>query len=216
MRMPSQKQRKLLERATVKYHAELERARVYLGQRGITREMAQAARLGVVCSPEPGHEHAVGRLAIPYWNRLGVIAIKFRCLQSHDCRAENCPKYMAPLGQLSYLYGVMDVESDAETIHITEGELDRLVLRWVLREPVVGVPGVQNWKDHYPFHFKGFERVLVWADGDKAGQDFAGKVRREIQTAEIVPMPQGYDVGQVFSEMGAEAIKKLAGDDEEE
>lgn len=217
MRMPNASARKLLARAATNYQGDIDRAKVYLANRGFSREMAEAARLGVVASPEPGHEHAIGRLAIPYENKLGVIAFKFRCMRDHECKAENCPKYVAPLGQESYLYGVLDTESDAETIHLTEGELDRAVLKHILDgEPVVGVPGVQNWKPHFPFHLKGFDRVLVWADGDKAGQDFAAKVRKEVAAAEIVPMPTGYDVNRIYSELGAEAIRKLAGADDDE
>lgn len=215
MRMPSASQRKLLERAVTRYQGELDRAKLYLGRRGITRAMAEEARLGVVYSAEVGHENAVGRLCIPYTNKAGVMGVKFRCLRDHDCKTEGCPKYTYPLGQESYLYGILDTESDAETIHVTEGELDRLILKSVLNEPTVGVPGVQNWKAHYPFHFRGFERVLVWPDGDKAGADFAHRVRKEISAAEVVPMPQGFDVNKLFLELGAEAIRKLAGADDE-
>lgn len=216
MRMPSKSQRRLLERAVTKYEQDLGQARDYLGGRGITREMAAEARLGVVCSPEPGHESAVNRLCIPYLNKLGVTAVKFRCMSSHDCKLVDCPKYICPLGQETFLYGILDTESDADTIHLTEGELDRLILRSVLDEPVVGFPSASQWKPHYPYHFRGFDRVLVWPDGDKAGREFAQRVRKEISNAEIVSMPDGYDVNKLYLDMGAEAVLKLAGRDDEE
>lgn len=215
MRMPSQKQRRSLEKATARYEGQLELASGYLLARGIEVATARRWRLGVCSEPEVGHESAIGRLAIPYTNRLGVIGIKFRCMSGHVCKEHQCPKYLAPLGQELYLFNVTAVDDDGSTIHITEGELDAVVLAEVLGEPVVGVPGASAWRPHHPWHFRGFERVLVWADGDKAGQDLARMLRKELPAAEIVTMPQGCDVNSVYVERGAEAIRKLAGEDEE-
>ncbi len=177
--------------------------------------VARKWRLGVCSEPEPGHESAVGRLAIPYTNRLGVIGIKFRCMSDHVCKEHSCPKYLAPLGQEPYLFNVTAVDDEADTIHITEGELDAVVLATVLGEPVVGVPGSSAWRPHHPWHFRGFGRVLVWADGDKAGQDLARMLRKELPAAEIVTMPQGQDVTSVYVAHGAEGIQKLAGEDDD-
>jgi len=213
--MPSAKQRKSLDKAVTAYQQNLETARGFLSARKISRELAQLWRLGVVVSPEVGHEPYVGRLCIPYVNKLGVVAVKFRCMADHDCKAENCPKYTQPAGQEVLLFNVLAVEDDADTIHICEGELDTMVLSSVLGEPAVGLPGASNWQPHYPFHFKGFDRVVVWADGDKAGKDMAGRVRKELINAEVVPMPQGHDVNSVFVELGVEGIRKLAGVEDE-
>lgn len=141
--------------------------------------------------------------------------MKFRCLADHDCKEAKCPKYLAPLGQEPYLYNVAAVDEEADTIHITEGELDAIVLATVLGQPVVGLPGANAWRPHHPWHFRGFARVLVWADGDKAGQDLARMLRKELSAAEIVTMPQGQDVTDVFVQLGAEGIIKLAGEDDE-
>lgn len=216
MRMPSPRQLRSLERATIVYEKELELALAYLTGRGISLETAHEARLGVVTSPDPGHEHAQGRLSIPYVNKLGVIGLKFRCLQDHSCKAEGCPKYIIPNGQDEYLYGVCDVDEDTDTLHITEGELDRVVLKQVLCEPVVGLPGASVWAAHHPWHFKGWQRVLSWADGDKAGQDMNRRLRKDIPGLESVPMPSGHDVNSLFLEMGAEAIRRLAGMEDED
>lgn len=215
MRMPSGRQLKSLERATEKYQTEVETARTYLEGRGFTAATILAARLGVVTSPEPGHEHAQGRLSIPYVNKLGVIGLKFRCIVGHDCKAESCPKYIIPVGQDEYLYGVLDADADADTLHITEGELDRWILKQVLGEPVIGLPGASVWAAHHPWHLKGWPRVVSWADGDKAGQDMNRRIRKDVQHLECVPMPSGHDVNSLFLEQGAEAIRRLAGLEEE-
>lgn len=216
MRMPSKKQLKSLERATQIYEGKVALAMDYLTGRGITKETALTARLGVVESPEPGHEHAVGRLSIPYMNKLGVIALKFRCLAHTDCKAYDCPKYIIPTGQETYLYGVADADEDADTLHVTEGELDRLIIRQVLDEPAVGLPGATVWEDHHPWHFKGWPRVLLWPDGDKAGQDMARRLRKEVHNLEVAPIPSGHDVNSLYLEQGAEAIRRLAGLDDDE
>lgn len=216
MRMPSRRQLRSLERATTVYEKELELALAYLTGRGISLETAREARLGVVTSPDPGHEHAKGRLSIPYMNKVGVIGLKFRCLIEHDCKAEGCPKYIIPNGQETYVYGVLDADADADTLHVTEGETDRLILKQVLGEPVIGWPGASVWEPHHGWHFRGWARVLGWPDGDKAGQDMARKFQKHVQNFESVPMPSGHDVNSLFLEMGAEAIRRLAGMEDEE
>lgn len=220
MRMPSKRQLRSLEKATVAYETELGLAIPYLIDRGISLETAHAARLGVVVSPEAGHEIAQGRLCIPYVNKIGVIGLKFRCLQGHDCKAVDCPKYIVPVGQDEYLYGLVDVDEDSDVIHICEGEIDRLIVKQVLGEPAVGIPGATKWGGvptaHWPWHFKGWGRVLCWADGDKAGRDMANRIRKDIANVEVVPIPSGHDVNSVFLELGAEAIRKLAGLEEDD
>lgn len=216
MRMPSAAQRKLLDQATATYQKESWRAATYLAGRGIDPEATERWRLGVVSSPEPGHEWFLGRLSIPYTNKLGVMALKFRCLQEHDCKASNCKKYMWPDGQEMYVFNVGACDTAEAVIHVAEGEVDAIILAEAFGQPAVGVPGVGVWQQHWPFHFQGFERVIVWPDGDKAGRDWASKVRKEISQAEIMQMPSGKDVNDLYLEAGTEALKALAGIDESE
>src|SRR5688572_19870208 len=129
MRMPSANARRLLERATTKYETEIALAGSFLAGRGIDPETAAAWRLGVVHSPEPGHEQAVGRLSIPYQNKLGVVGLKFRCLQDHDCKADKCAKYIQPSGQSVFMFNVLDTDTSGRTIHVCEGETDTIILK---------------------------------------------------------------------------------------
>lgn len=166
----------------------------------------------MVVSPEPGHEAFINRIAIPYIDMLGVYGMKFRCMVDHDCKAQNCSKYLALPGQEIGIYGVVDTDSTNDTIHVTEGELDRNVLKQVFPdEPVVGVPGVNLWKPYHQFHFSGFERVLIWADGDKAGHDLANRIRNEVKQAEMVTLPSGLDVSDMYMHRGADALRALVG-----
>lgn len=218
MQKPSKRQRKVLERATATYQAEIVQAVGYLVGRGLTDPgILAAARLGVVASPEAGHEHLAGRLSIPYLDMVGVYGIKFRCMVPHDCKAEGCTKYLALQGQEVGLYGITDADSTLDTMHVSEGELDRLVLKQVFPgEPVLGIPGTQTWQSHHHFHFQGFERVLLWTDGDKAGQDLAQRIRKEVRTAEVMPIPKGFDVTELFVERGADVFHEMAGVSDDE
>lgn len=217
MQKPSRRQRKVLEKAIAAYQGTISEGIGYLIERGLTDiSVIETARLGVVASPEPGHEHLLGRLAIPYIDMLGVYGIKFRCTIGHDCKTEGCTKYLALPGQEVGVYGVVDTDSIRDTIHITEGELDRLVLKQVFPDdPVVGIPGTQTWKPHHHFHFAGFERVLMWADGDKAGLDLANRIRRDVRTAEVVAVPKGMDVTELYLDVGADVMREMAGLDDE-
>lgn len=176
----------------------------YLGSRGITPEIAKVHRLGVVGSEAHGYDKDAGRLAIPYIDRLGVYGFKFRCIAGHDCKELKCPKYTNPAGQELTLYNVLALDSDAETLHITEGELDAVILSSVVPDPVVAIPGASLWKKHFPFHLAGFTRVLVWADGDEPGAKMAERVTNACPQAEVFQLPPGEDVNSMFLKEGGE------------
>lgn len=217
MQKPSKRQRKTLERATANYEMTRSPAAGYLRDRGIDEETAAIARIGVVVSPEPGHEQYISRLVIPYVDMLGVYALKFRCIAHEDCKTESCSKYLALPGQDVSIYGVLDCDSVADTIHVAEGELDRIILKLVFPDDAaVGIPGVQTWQAHWPFHFAGFERVLVWADGDKAGQDLGNRIRKEVRNAEVVAVPRGMDVTDLYLAVGPDVMRSMVGEEETE
>src|SRR5690606_17962026 len=126
------------------YQEMLPLAKVFLENRGVTMETAEKFRLGVVDSPEPGHEPYVGRLVVPYLDMLGVYALKFRCLAGHDCKAEDCSKFPNLPGQALSIYNVTAVDSTSDTLHIAEGEPDTWILTQVFPDgPVIGWPGAQ-------------------------------------------------------------------------
>lgn len=214
---PNKKLRKALERAVTRYSESLSTANSYLRGRGIEEEAAEAARLGVVTSPEVSHEQYVGRLCIPYLDKLGVYAVKFRCMIEHSCKESSCSKYLSPLGQESSLYGVLDADAIATTIHIAEGELDRLILKQVFPgDSAISVPGAQSWKPHYKFHFGGFDRVVIWPDGDKAGEDLANRIQKDVRSAEVAPVPKGLDVTDLYVTSGADTLRQMIGEDDED
>jgi DNA primase len=201
----SQLQKELLGRATIKYAENIHLAEDYLASRGISREVARAARYGVVSEPEVGHEAFQGRLSIPYITKTGVVDLRFRSLNP---AVE--PKYMGMTGAETKMYNVLDIERAGDWIGVCEGELDTITLSKCVGIPCIGVPGANSWKKHYTRLLADFERVFVFADGDQPGKEFATNLARELPIT-IVTMPDGEDVNSVYVKHGADFIRDKMG-----
>lgn len=172
--------------------------------------MAEHFRLGVVCSAEAPFEKFVNRLAIPYMDRLGPVGFQFRCIQQHDCKALSCDKYLQLDDQKVGFFNVTSLDSDEATAHICEGELDAVTLSQVVPGfPVVAIAGANKWLPHFPYHFTGFERVVVWADGDSAGKQMRRTIREQVSNSDFVTMPAGEDVNSIFCAKGASALRAM-------
>ena len=208
----TRKQADFLERATTTYQANVAQAADYLLGRGITGAAAQAARLGVVSEPLPGHENYAGRLAIPYIAANGTITdIRFRCAQDHDCKELGHAKYLSQPGHSPRLYNTVIWDTAENLIGIAEGELDALILTHRVGIPAVGISGVQAWKAYYKKVFEDFEEVLVFGDGDDAGRDWRNLVCNDLENASPVHLPDGHDVTSLFMADGAEGVLGVAG-----
>lgn len=181
--------RESLARATAEFEKNVEDLASFLEPRGIGRADAISARLGRA-SEWPGFERFAGMMAIPY-TRPGnaVVAIKFRCIKPHDCKAEGCQRYDAPAGQAARLYGADHLLRAGDVAAVVEGELKARVVTDTLGVPAVGTSaGV--WLDHWPRTLADFDRVLVIADNDEAGLKHAkGKVLKTIPNAELIVPP---------------------------
>jgi DNA primase len=198
-------QRELLDLATAKYAVNIFQAEDYLASRGITREAARLARLGVVVEPDVGHETFQGRLSIPYITKTGVVDIRFRSLNP---AVE--PKYMGMTGAETKMYNVLDIERAGDFIGICEGEIDTLTLSSLVGIPCVGVPGANSWKKHYTRLLADFERVFVFADGDQPGKEFATSLARELPVT-VVQLPDGQDVNSMFVQEGSAYFHQKVG-----
>jgi len=198
-------QRELLDLATTKYAANIFQAEDYLASRGITREAARLARLGVVGEPDVGHEQFQGRLSIPYITKTGVVDLRFRSLNP---AVE--PKYMGMTGAETKMYNVLDVERAGDFIGVCEGEIDTITVSSLIGIPCVGVPGANSWKKHYTRLLADFERIFVFADGDQPGKEFATSLARELPVTTI-QLPDGHDVNSMFVLEGASYFHKKIG-----
>jgi DNA primase len=201
-------QKELLGKAAAKYAANIYQAEDYLASRGITREAARLARLGVVEEPEIGHEAFQGRLSIPYITKTGVVDLRFRSLNP---AVE--PKYMGMTGAETKMYNVLDIDKAGDWIGICEGELDTITLSVCVGIPCIGVPGANSWKKHYTRLLADFERVFVFSDGDQPGKEFATNLSRELPVT-IVQMPEGEDVNSCYVRYGSQYIRERAGLDD--
>jgi DNA primase len=191
-------QKELLGKATEKYGASIYRAEDYLKNRGIPIEVARLASLGVVEEPEVGHEQYIGRLAIPYITKTGVVDLRFRSLNP---AVE--PKYMGLTGAETKMYNVIDIDKANSFIGVCEGELDTITMSGCVGIPCIGVPGANSWKKHYTRLLADFERVFVFADGDQPGTEFARSLARELPVT-IVQLPEGHDVNSMYVQEGAD------------
>lgn len=162
----------------------------YLRGRGISKEGAQSAGLGVVNDPILGHERFVGMISIPYITRhVPVVGWKFRRMSGDG------PKYDSPSGQKARLYGAHTL-TNADTLLVCEGEFDAILAHQITGLPAVGVPGVSAWKAHYASVIDGYPRVLVLADNDASREDNPGralarKICEQAPQASAIDLPPG-------------------------
>lgn len=198
-------QKELLEKATRNYEASIHLAEAYLVGRGITQAVARQARLGVVSNPEIGHEAYVGRLAIPYITKTGVVDIRFRALSP-----DQEPKYLGMPSVQTRLYNVRDIDKATDWIGVCEGELDTITLSSCVGIPCVGVAGANSWRDHYTKLLDDFERVYIFADGDSAGTAFARSLTKELPVT-IIQLDDGEDVNSSYVKHGKDYLLEKAG-----
>jgi DNA primase len=193
----SRSQKVLLEKATNHYEQHLPLAEEYLAHRGISLEIAEKIRLGVVADPLPGQEQFINRLAIPYITPTGVVDIRFRSMGPEE------PKYMGMPGTSTRLYNVSALHTAGNFIAVCEGEIDAITLSYSCGIPAVGVPGANAWKRHYGRLLADFETIYVFADGDQPGSDFAKSLSKEFNSVIIMQMPDGEDVNSMFLRNGS-------------
>lgn len=208
----SDSQKNWLGETAQRYHDALTpEVRSYLEARGLDREAVDGSRLGLVTDPDPAHAVYEGRLAIPFITPTGVVYMRFRCLEGHDCDEYSHGKYEGPAGTTTHLYNVPALHEATTVIGVCEGELDALVAS-AAGLPAVGVPGSNNWKPFYYRLFDDFERVVVLGDSDSAGREFAAKLASNMPNAIPKPMPGGEDVSSYVVAHGADAFLEFIGE----
>ena len=201
----SKSQRELLAKATENYERNLGEALPYLQSRGITEETARMFRLGFVKNPETGHELYQGKLSIPYLTPAGVIDIRFRSL-----RNDSGPKYLSRPGASTHIYNIGALSRDNGMLVVCEGEIDTIIATQV-GFIAVGLPGANNWKQFYSRVLDGWEKIMLFCDGDNAGREMAKTISRELDNVFPVFMPDNQDVNDVFLAEGAEGLRKRVG-----
>lgn len=213
MILPADRRRALTEKAR-SYAGQVEQVLPYLMSRGVTREAAAMFSLGYV----PSGEFA-GRLSIPYVTPGGVVQIKYRCAdlshqQGFKHVNDDCPKYLYEAGAATCLYNAQVLIHAAESVALTEGELDAICIQAYTGIPAVGYPGVETWgkQKHWRLCFEGVQEVIVVADGDKPGKDAARRVADSIGlSARVVTLPNGEDANSLIATQGVGALLERLG-----
>lgn len=195
--LPTSEQRASLERSVARYEQAVDLAAPYLAGRGLLEATAHSFRLGVVDDPLPGDEAYRGRLCIPYLTRAGVVSVRFRCIERHDCGVHGGFKYLGHPGAPTHLFNVGALFLPGDLVCVTEGELDAVVLHQT-GLPSVGVPGASNWKKHYSRILEDFRRIVCFADGDDAGRKFGKLLAESVSGVVVVTMPEDMDVNDVY------------------
>jgi DNA primase len=143
---------------------------------------------GLVNDGATAFRHPANRLAIP-WRAHGVdglvVTLQRRRLDAGE------PRYVFPQGRSPlWPFVVVDDLEDLEdevNLAIVEGAVDVLALRAGLREQgvralVVGLPGVQSWRDEWRSLLEG-KHVRLAIDPDKAGESAVAKLLAQCTNA---------------------------------
>lgn len=205
----SESQRESLKRAVSRYHSQLKEspAEEYLDLRGLgSLEGIDSFRLGYVADPLPEHEKYRGCLVIPYLRRhprhgWSCVSLRYRKLDGDG------PKYLTMPGDRPRLYNTLALEEPTMKVGIAEGEIDAITAT-LCGIPTVGVPGVQSWQPHWAEMFRGYEEVLMFADGDEPGQKLAHKLAKELPNLKVVHSPDGEDINSTFTKHGMDAVRE--------
>jgi DNA primase len=162
-------------------------------------------RLGFVANPETGHEIYQGKLAIPYITPSGVIDIRFRSLNN-----DSGPKYLSRPGATTHIYNIGALTQDSSMLVVCEGEIDTIIATQV-GFTAVGLPGANNWKPYYSRVLDGWDKIMLFCDGDNAGREMAKTISRELDNVFPVFMPDNQDVNDVFLTEGADGLRRRVG-----
>jgi len=206
----SKEQRQYLERAWETYAPNLGDAEGWLAARGLGLEFAASRGLGVVRDPLPGHENAQGYLAIPYLTKTGPVNFEFRCIQQHNCKEiPNHTKYWRRKGSGVNIYGVQSISWAEDWIVVTEGAIDAAIWQQI-GVPALGIPGAENWKEHWANLLEDFSRVYLAEDGDDAGKDLWIAMSEHIDQSNTMVvrmrMPDGEDSNSMYLKHGKEYL----------
>ena len=143
-------------------------------------------------------------LIIPCRGMDGKIAgARFRTSKSWRRRETESgrkgPKVVGLPGCPAVVYGADSFRPGCRVVHVCEGETDsESLIEAGAAAPVVGLPGATVWRPLVPLltrHRVSIQRVVIWFDGDEAGQAAAARLAKRLDTAVwTAQLPAGKDV----------------------
>ena len=163
----------------------------------------------------PGTGGPYEALFIPCRGPDGKIAgARFRTSRTwQDWRTENGRKGPKVVGLPScpaVVYGADSFWPGCRVVHVCEGETDsESLIEAGAAAPVVGLPGATVWRPLVPLltrHRVSIQRVVIWFDGDEAGQAAAARLAKRLDTAVwTAQLPAGKDVNDWLRD-GSEGV----------
>ena len=206
---PSTEQKRSLEALVQRFEQNQTRLLPYLTDRGLA-DAAERFRLGYVEPADDVDRRYWHRMAIPFLTPTGPVQIRYRCIAAHDCKERGCAKYLGDKGVEITLYNAGTLLDARSPVVLCEGELDAVAVETIAGLPAVGIPGAQAWKRH-PYWarcFVGLDLIL-FADGDAAGDDLAATVAADLPELKIVRAPEGHDANSVLAADPADFRRRL-------
>jgi 5S rRNA maturation endonuclease (ribonuclease M5) len=132
-------------------------------------------------------------LVIPVHTPDGMFSFnKYR----RDPSDERKPKYLYEKGGKVTLYGLDHIKDNHETIVITEGELDTLVLWSMNIAAVTSTGGALSFQEEWIPYFEG-KQVYVCLDNDDAGAEGMVKIHSYLPTARFIFVPEKLEVKDI-------------------
>jgi DNA primase len=164
----------------------------YLGERGVTDEIAHLFGVGVF----PGKGSMHGRCVIPIHNANGeLVAYAGRAIDGTE------PRYKFPAGfhKSLELFNLHRVKGELSVV-LVEGFFDCMKVSQA-GLPCVSLMGSTMSKRQEHFLSEYFGRVIVMLDGDEAGkiaaQAIADRLRKIIYQVDVIDLPDGVQPDQL-------------------
>ncbi len=174
--------------------------------------------MGYVGEPCPGHDDYLGRLAIPYFTKTGVVAFKFRVIP--EITGSDRPKYLGLPGATPRLFNAHALLDSpfGDTAVICEGELDPIVVQDVTGLASVGVPGVDAWSPWWARLFAGVRTYMIPDHdpknerGERPGDRLRASVLSTLPSTTIIRLPEGMDASEYVAAEGPDALREKFGE----
>lgn len=211
---PSTEQKHSLEARQARHDQQRPKLHPYLTGRGLDGpEVADRYRLGYVEPSELDPARYWHRMAIPYLTPTGIVQIRYRCLLPHHAKGQDdggCPKFLGDPGAEVTLYNAAATLNTTGVLFIAEGEPDVWAIETLTGFPAVGIPGALSWGKH-PYWarcFVNFDRLILPADGDDAGNNLATVVAKSLPEVHVVRLPAGDDANSVLARDLSEFLRR--------
>lgn len=160
--------------------------RLALGGDPRSSELGRAGLVGVRSDGRLFPAWADNRLCIPWRRPDGELdTIQRRAVTPQE---RNGPKYIFPPGRAPlWPFGaeLLGTKQEENVVVLTEGALDAIARRKLGAGLVLGVPGVDGWRDEWASLVKG-RTVRIGFDGDAAGDAGAEKLAPKLWAAGAV------------------------------